>query len=134
MRASASRGVFACTVRQRAVVARVHRLEHVERLGAADLADDDAVGPHAQRVADQLADRDLTLALDVLRARLQPQHVALVQLQLGGVLDGDDAVVVGDRRRQRVQERRLAGAGTARDEDVQLGLDAALEELDRLRR
>ena len=33
---------------ERAVVAGVHGLEHVEGLGAADLADDDAVGPHAQ--------------------------------------------------------------------------------------
>ena len=30
---------------KRAVVTGVHRLEHVERLGAADLADDDAVRP-----------------------------------------------------------------------------------------
>ena len=64
--------------RERAVVAGVHRLEHVERLGAADLADDDPVGPHAQRVAHQVADRDLALALDVRRARLQPDHVLLV--------------------------------------------------------
>ena len=56
---------------ERAVVARVHRLEHVQRLGAADLADDDPVGAHAQRVADELADRDLALALDVLRPRLE---------------------------------------------------------------
>ena len=42
--------------RQRALVARVHRLEHVERLGAADLADDDAVGPHAQCVPHEVAD------------------------------------------------------------------------------
>ena len=83
---------------ERAVVARVHRLEHVERLGAADLADDDPVGPHAQRVADELADRDLALALDVLRARLEPQHVPLVELELGRVLDRDDPVRVRDRR------------------------------------
>ena len=42
--------------RQRPVVAGVHRLEHVERLGAADLADDDPVGPHAKGVADEVAD------------------------------------------------------------------------------
>ena len=53
---SASRGVFAWIVVERALVAGVHGLEHVERLGAADLAHDDAVGPHAQRVADELAD------------------------------------------------------------------------------
>ena len=34
--------------RQRAVVARVHRLEHVQRFATAALADDDALGPHAQ--------------------------------------------------------------------------------------
>ena len=30
------------------------------------------------------------LALDVRRARLEPQHVALLQLELGGILDRDD--------------------------------------------
>ena len=83
--------------RHRALVARVHRLEHVERLGAADLADDDPVGPHAQRVAHELADRDLALALDVLRPRLEPEHVLLVELELGRVLDRDDPVGLGDR-------------------------------------
>ena len=83
----------------RAVVAGVHRLEHVERRGVADLADDDAVGAHAQRVADQVADLDLALALDVRRAGLEPQHVLLVELELGGVLDRDDALVLGDERR-----------------------------------
>ena len=34
--------------RQRPVVTGVHRLQHVERLGAANLADDDPVGTHAQ--------------------------------------------------------------------------------------
>ena len=38
-----------------AVVARVHGLQHVERLGAADLADDDAVGTHTQGVDHQVA-------------------------------------------------------------------------------
>ena len=73
-----------------------------------------------------VADRDLALALDVLRARLEPQHVALVEPELGRVLDRDDPLLVRDRRRERVQQRRLAGAGTARDQDVQLRLDAAL--------
>ena len=106
--------------RQRALVARVHRLEHVERLGAADLADDDPVGAHAQGVADELANPDLALALDVRRARLERDHVLLLELELGGVLDRDDALVAGHERRHRVQRRRLTGAGTAGDEHVQL--------------
>ena len=83
-------------------MAGVHRLEHVERLGAANLADDDPVGPHAQRVPDEVADRDLALALDVLRPRLEPQDVALIELQLGCVLDRDDPVASrAPRRRER---------------------------------
>src|SRR5215213_7318265 len=113
-------------------MARVHRLEHVQGLCAADLADDDPVGPHAQRVADERPDRDLALSLDVLRPGFEPQHVPLVEAQLGGVLDRDDAVVVRDSRRERVQERRLPRPGAARDEDVELGEDAAMEEVDRV--
>src|SRR5664280_1095983 len=55
----------------RAVVARVHRPEHVQRLAAAALSHDDPVGPHPQGVPDQLADRDLALAFDVGRARFE---------------------------------------------------------------
>ncbi len=70
-----------------AVVAGVHGLEHVEGLGPAALADDDPVGPHPQRVADQVAGRDLARALDVGRPGLHPDDVRLLEPQLGRVLD-----------------------------------------------
>ena len=57
------------------------------------LADDDAVGPHTQGVADQIALLDLADAFEVGRPRLQPDHVRLLQLQLGRVLDGDQPFV-----------------------------------------
>ena len=56
--------------RERSLVAGVHRLEHVERFAAADLADDDPVGSHPKRVAHQIADRHLASALDVGGPRL----------------------------------------------------------------
>ena len=37
---------------------------------------------------------DRALAFDVGRPRFEPDHVLLVQLQLGGVLDGRDALVL----------------------------------------
>ena len=55
-------------------------------------------------------------------------------LQFGGVLDGDDALVVRDERREVVQQRRLARARAADDQDVQAGLHAGLEEVHHLRR
>ena len=53
------------------LVAGVHRREHVDHLGAADLADDEPVGPHPQRLPDQRAQGDLAGALDVGRPRLE---------------------------------------------------------------
>ena len=114
----------------RAVVAGVHGLEHVQRLAGTTLPDDDPVGPHAQGVADELADRDGALALDVGRARLERHDVLLAELELGGVLDGDDPLVVRDERRQDVEGRGLAGAGAAGDEDVQAGFDAGPQEVE----
>src|SRR6266550_4819539 len=80
-------------------------------------ADHDAVRAHAQRVAHEVADRDLALALDVRRARLERDDVRLLELELGGVLDGDDPLLERDEPGQRVEERRLARARPARDHD-----------------
>ncbi len=123
-RASASRGALACTVESEPSWPGVHRLEHVQGLGAADLTDDDAIGAHAQGVAHEIANGDLALAFDVGRARLEADHVLLAQLELDGILDRDDALVPGNEARQHVEQRRLAGAGAARDEDVHAALDS----------
>ena len=50
-------------------------------------------GPHAERVADEVADAHLALALDVRRPRLERDDVPLEQPELGRVLDGDDPLV-----------------------------------------
>ena len=112
-------------------MARVHRLQHVHGLGASDLTHDDAVGAHTQGVAQELADPDLAGALDVRRARLERDHVVLLELKLRGVLDRDDPLVSGDVGRHRVQQRRLTGAGTSGDEDVELPLHARGQEVRR---
>jgi hypothetical protein len=78
----------------RAVVAGVHRLQKVEDLGSAHLADDDALGTHAQAVLDEVAHGDLALALEVRRAGFETHHVRLLELEFGRVLAGDDALVL----------------------------------------
>ena len=65
--------------RERSAVAGVHRLEHVERLAAADLADDDAIGPHPKRGPQQRAHVDGTRPLDARRSRLERDDVRLRQ-------------------------------------------------------
>jgi hypothetical protein len=112
----------------RAVVAGVHRLEHVQRLAATNLADHDPVGTHAQRVAHQVADGDLAAALDVRRSVLHPHHVGLAESELGGVLDRDDPLGDRDEAREHVQGGGLAGSGPTGDEDVGAALDAGGQE------
>src|SRR5437868_3859837 len=62
------------------------------------------------------------------RAALRREDMVLVELQLLGILDGDDAFLVGDERRQHVQGGRLTGAGSAGHDDVQPSGDAGFEE------
>ena len=64
------------------------------------------------------------------RPRLQAHDVALPQRQLGGVLDRHDPLAFGDEAREDVEQRRLAGAGAARHEDVQPRADRTLQEVE----
>jgi hypothetical protein len=77
-------------------VTGVHRLQHVEALAAAHLAQDDAVRTHAQRVLEQVALVDAAAAFGALGAGFEAHHVDLLQLQFSGVFDGDDALVGAD--------------------------------------
>ena len=83
---------------ERAIVARVHRLQHVQGLAGAALAYHDAVRTHTERVLHQVSNRDGAAALDVGRSSLHAEHMVLMQLQFFGVLDGHDAFASGDER------------------------------------
>ena len=119
--------------RHRAFVAGVHGLQHVEGFLAAALAEDDALGPHTQRVLDQLALADFALAFEIGRPRLHARDVRLLQLQLGGVLDGDQALLLRDEGGQRVEHRGLAGAGAAGDDRGDARLHRGRQHLGHLR-
>ena len=101
----------------------VERLQQVKGFRAAYLAHEDAVGPMAQRRAEQVRDGDgrqgRLLAEGRLRApRLEPHQVRFVDRDLGGLFDQDDAIRVGNCGGERVQQCRLSGAGSPGDQDV----------------
>ncbi len=113
--------------RHRAVMAGVHRLEHVDHLLAAGLADDDAVGAHPERVAQAITLADRALALDVGGAALHPADMDLLELELRGVLDGQHPLGGVDEAGEGVERRGLARPGAARDDHVQASRDRGLE-------
>jgi len=110
-------------------VAGVERLQQVERLAAADFADDEAVRTQPQRRVDQVADRHFALAVLVRLARFEADRVALLELQFAGVFNDQDALAVRDESAQHVEDRGLARRGGARDDDVLVELDDGVDQL-----
>ena len=119
IRVRASRAAVSMHRGDRTVMAGVHRLQHVKRFRAAHLAYDDPVRTHAQRIPHQIALRHLPRAFEAGRPGLQADHVRLLELQLCRILDGDNAFAVIDELAQGVQQRRLAGTGAARDQNIE---------------
>src|SRR5258708_4671981 len=56
---------------------------------------------------------------EVSRAALEPADMRLLQLQLGGIFNRHNPLRAVDHLRQRVEQRRLAGAGAAGDKDIE---------------
>ena len=109
-RDSAASALFAYTVTKLPPCPVFERLEHVRGLGASHLADHYVIGPVAQSVPHQIAARQVAAGKP---AGLEAQAIGPLQPQLQRIFDGDDAAVGRQERHQRVQQRRLAGAGAA---------------------
>ena len=80
----------------------VHRLQHIKSFPAPDLPDDDPIRAHAQGIDHQFPDGKLPFTFNICRAAFQSDQVVLLQLQLSGILDGDDTLIVGNKAGQHV--------------------------------
>src|SRR6185437_8957502 len=72
-----------------------------------------------QTVTHQVARVDLTTPLDVGWSSFEPYDVRLLQLKLRRVFDRHDTLIARYETGENVEQRRLAGARTARDQDVE---------------
>ena len=66
-----------------ALVAGVEGGQHVDNLGAAHLADDEAIGTHPQRLPNKIAHGDLAGQFDVRGTGLEGHHVRMRRTKLG---------------------------------------------------
>ena len=89
------------------------RLEEVERLRAAHLADGNAIGTKPQRRTDEIGERGRAIF------GAKRDEVRRGALQLARILDQHDAVAgLGDFGEESVDQRGFAGGGAAGDEHV----------------
>lgn len=62
---------------ERAIVSGIHGLQHIERFAAAAFTHHDPVGAHAECIDDEVFDRHLAEAFDVLRSCFKADHVGM---------------------------------------------------------
>ena len=120
-------------------VTGVEGLQEVEGLGAAYLADDDAIGPVPEGCAEQIGDGDsgqrrFVSQRHLSSSRFESEEIRFVEMDLGGLLDHDDPIAIRDPSRQGVQQRRLSRSGAAGNQDVALGGDRGDEPASKRRR
>ena len=60
---------------------------------------------------------------------LEAHAVEVIDLQLGRILDRDQAFAARDEAREHVEQRRLAAAGAAANQDVEASHDADIEKI-----
>ena len=81
--------------RERPGVSGVERLQQIEGFPAANLTQEDAVRSQPERRLQKIANRDRRQTW-LLAAGLEPNQIRFSDLDLGGVFDQDDALLVGD--------------------------------------
>ncbi|MOA16634.1 hypothetical protein D3C78_1368560 [compost metagenome] len=73
------------------------------------------------------------MPVGIRRPGFQAHHVLVLELQLCGILDGDDPLVRIDDLAENVEQRGLAGTSAAADKDVAAARHCELQELEDLR-
>lgn len=103
-----------------ALVTGIERRQQIHHLGSPNLTDHDAVGPHPQRLSDELTHGYLTDSFDVRTPRNQLDQMWMPRGQLGGILDAHDPLIGRHGAQHRCQQRCLPGTGSAAHEECQL--------------
>jgi hypothetical protein len=97
----------------RALVSGVENLKQIEHLGAATLSENQAIGPHPERLLEQGAQRDLAASVGVGGPADEAEKMGMAGRKLGGVLESDDSLMRGDGREKIGGEGRFAAARSA---------------------
>jgi hypothetical protein len=103
--------------RASATMPGVQGVEEFAHFSTPTLADNYAVGAHAQRLAQQLAEADRTSTFYIRLPRDQPDEVLGRELQFRSVLQDKDALVPGDFGQERVEQGGLTGTSSPRDQE-----------------
>jgi len=109
-------------------VAGVEGLQKIKGLLSANLSQDGALGPVPQAGLEQVADSDGRDFRSLLAAGLEADQVRLANVDFGGVLNDQQAIIVGNEVGQDVKQGGLPCTGPATDEDVFPVNNGALQE------
>ena len=94
-------------------MACVEGIEQRSGLDSADFTQDDPVWSPAKSGLQQVVERDI--GLERISLAFDREYVRLLDVQFGGVLDDDDAILFRNEVSQYPQQRGLAGSGSPTD-------------------
>src|SRR5690606_17375827 len=97
-------------------MASVHCRQHVESFSTTTFSDDDAVGPHAQRISYKVTNFYSAFTFCIGRPGFQRDKMFVTQLQFRCILDRDQALPFWNAVRKNIEEGRFAGPCPPRHE------------------
>src|SRR5690606_13894920 len=96
-------------------------------------AEDDSIGTHTQRIANQVALRDFGGPFGILRTGLQLHNVLPLQIEFRRIFDRHQTFVGRDVARQDIQQSRFTATGTTADHEVYAAFDGCFQNLHNFR-
>lgn len=98
----------------------VQRSQEFADLGTAALPHDQSIRPHAQCLADQLAEVEGTASFQIAVPRFQGDYVGMDRVQFGGVFDEHKPLFGTAKAQHRRQERSFTRPGGSANEEAKV--------------
>src|SRR6266498_4281235 len=93
---------------KRPIMARVHRLQHIQRLTAATFTHDDTVWAHTQGITNQISNGYYASSIGVGDLCFHTQDMILLKLQLSRIFDCDDPFFLSNITGKDIEKGGLA--------------------------
>jgi hypothetical protein len=99
-------------------VTGVHGLQHVNRFTRTDFTYNNAIGSHAQRIANEVPNGSFSGTFSICWSTFESQNMATREPKFGGVFDRDHPFIRRNERSDRIEQRGFPCSRASAHDDV----------------